>query len=93
MNLPTPKVTNRDALLALLKSGRPYVTECEVTTTAVTTYYYEAGSTDAIASVVIEGHGIGAFTNLGTRIMLGDTSAEAELQSAGGPEQLLNAQH
>lgn len=77
---PTMTFVHKEAILDLLRSGDPYITESEVTETTLTTLYYRVGSDEAIGQVVMEGEQMGAVTSLGQRIMCGDTSAHPEME-------------
>jgi hypothetical protein len=77
---PKIEVTNKEALLTLLRSGEPYVVECEVSASSTVSYFYRKDSEEAVAKVVVEGKHIGAFTNLSQRMTCEDETAIPELQ-------------
>lgn len=77
------KVTGRDALVALLRSGEPYETQCEVTRDGIVARYYAAGGDDAVGEIAYESPNIGLVAALADRITLGDESAKNELESFG----------
>lgn len=78
--IPKVTITNKEALLDLLRSGETYVTECEVSAEKTVSYFYRAGSDEAIAKVVMEGDRVGDFTNLSARMMCEDETAIPELR-------------
>lgn len=90
---PQPKFTrpeHREALLALLRSGEPYATESEISRDTVVTRYYRPDEEFALAEVTFE-KPMGVMVRYGERIAYGDESAQRELESMGGPENLIES--
>lgn len=84
---PKITITHKEAFLALLRSGEPYVTESETTESKITSLYYKMGSDEAIAKVVLEGANIGQFTSLSQRFMCGDETAQVEIERLQAEQQ------
>lgn len=86
MSLPVVRTTNKEALIALLRSGAPYIAESEISPSRIVTRFYKPDAEYAVAEMTLEGDHVGTNSNILTCAMAGDEGAQQELAAMHAPE-------